>query len=134
MGWLSLSNLLPGFVDFIIKGKKKKKPINIPNLCLSIKEADNIYTILHTSFISYLVCLSKRDTCHRLQRIILEMKWPAIWREYIVQCDWFQAYVERRSDSKSSVLYVAPLFYNFFHLTHLDMLLVFTSDRNSNNT
>lgn len=53
IGWFSLSNLLPGFVDF----KFPTKYINMPNLCLCIKQ-DNKYTFLHTAIINILSDMS----------------------------------------------------------------------------
>lgn len=57
IGWLSLSNLLPGFVDFIVKFHLPPKYINMPNLCLCIKQDIN-YTFLHTAIINILSDMS----------------------------------------------------------------------------
>lgn len=101
--------MLPGFVDFIVK----KKAINMTNLCLFIKQADNIYTFLHIAFISILSGMSHQKQ-HMLKiaknsgnEMTGQMKW-------VYRAMWFQAYLEMRSgESQGSCTCPPPVYYNF---------------------
>ena len=119
IGWLSLSNLLPGFVDFIVKFHP---PPNI-SICLTFASVLSRILIIHFYIlllsISYLICPHESNICHKLQKITLEMKWQVKCSEYKEQRDFKPSRDEKWGKVKYLIHAPAP---------HILWLLPFNSN------